>query len=1529
MTQTLSRLFRGALIDRGANGGIVGSDAVVIKVHQRQVDVTGIDNHELNSLKIVDASAKVMSNRGWVIVIMRQYAYHGIRTTIHSAAQIESYKNFVDDKSQKVGGRQCIKTLEGYILPLDIISGLPYLKMQPNTKEEFDTLPHVFLTSDEDWDPTVLDNVITDRDDWQNTLHDLDEGFIHQPFDEYGNYSQKRPESERRRSKRIKDRTLKYSGEVHSIKKADLRVCFHEVCNLNAVYVPGKEGSSDELIDARNHPVKVKPSDIDYKAYSPYFLSVPVEKIRKTFERTTRFASNILAGQKITQLHKAPNPAFNVWRRNEPVATDTVYAQQPSYDGGYTMAQIFVGRKSLVVDVFGMTNESQFVHTLEDVIKKRGAMDKLISDGASTEISRKVQDVLRALFIKAWQSERDKQEQQYSENRWKTVKGNTQWTMKNRDIPPAAWFLCLEWVGDVMNHTAEKSLGWRPPLEVLTGQTIDISKLLYFVFWDRVAVSRHEDNTYSGQIGSKKSSEIQGRFVGFSWNVGHAMTFKILTDDTKRVICRSRIRLLDVPENHIKVDREFKGTAERTFLTSVAEDEHGNIQMPTIDMSKNPFVDTDEPGADQKECRSEEQGTSSPSPSRKDGASVQKENVQDVPSPQGSENETQSSSSVPKEKGEPEPAAASQEASPWVPVVETVTESDDEGEGATVENDNASYTSPMDSGPLREEEEPKLVDRYQYDSDSEFGDSDSESDDELSVQSENDNIEEEPRLEDHFDPMETVNLTEPGRLEPDQLIDRTFLMPPSDDGSRVRAKIVKRVRDFKKGREDDPDYIKFKCLVNGEYEEVMAYNDIVDYIEQDQTWDGIWKFKNVLKIVGPVRRNSKLYRGSRYSCQVEWETGEITWEPLVTKDGTGIWDSDPVTVAIFARQNGLIDQLAKECPGIRKYCKTQKRIVRLANQAKLRSFRTKPVYMFGVLVPRNYQQAVEIDKENGNTKWQDCTSLELKQIDDYATFVDKGRGYIPGPGWKKINVHLVYAVKHDGRYKARLVAGGHLTDTPIDSVYSSVVSLRGIRILVFLGEHNDCLIWATDIGNAYLESFTKEKVYIKAGPEFGDREGHILIISKALYGLKSSGLRWHERLADVLRDMGFVASRAEQDIWMCDKGDHYEYIGVYVDDLIIVSRTPQDIIHELEVNRKFKLKGTGAIEFHLGCDFFRDEDGVLCYAPYKYITRMMDNYKRIYGQNPKQATSPLTKGDHPEIDTSDLLDIEGIKIYQSLIGSLQWVVQIGRFDVCTAVMTMSRFRAAPRDGHLERVKRIIGYLSKMRFGKIRVLTDEPDFTAFPDQHFEWTNTCYHGAKEVLPHDAPRPLGKRVICWACKDSNLYHCVVSGRSVTGILMFLNKTPVDWYSKLQATVETATFGSEYVAARTCTDQIIDMRNTLRYLGVPVEGPSYMFGDNESVVNTAALPEGRLLKRHNALSYHRTREAIAAKILRFYHIAGKLNPADILSKHWDYPSIWAVLRPLMFWTGDTADLSSAVDTLEATEEQREHSGGDKQEEE
>ena len=149
-----------------------------------------------------------------------------------------------------------------------------------------------------------------------------------------------------------------------------------------------------------------------------------------------------------------------------------------------------------------------------------------------------------------------------------------------------------------------------------------------------------------------------------------------------------------------------------------------------------------------------------------------------------------------------------------------------------------------------------------------------------------------------------------------------------------------------------------------------------------------------------------------------------------------------------------------------------------------------------------------------------------------------------------------------------------------------------------------------------MEAYTKQKIFIIAGPEFGEREGHTLIIQKALYGLKSSGLRWWERFTKVLLAMGFFPLKAEDDLWMRCKGDHYKYIARYVDDLAIVSRNPQGIIKELIEDYSFKLKGTGPIDYHLGCNFFWDKTGTLCMAPRKYIERIVGNYTKIFGYKP-------------------------------------------------------------------------------------------------------------------------------------------------------------------------------------------------------------------------------------------------------------------------------------------------------------------------
>jgi hypothetical protein len=112
--------------------------------------------------------------------------------------------------------------------------------------------------------------------------------------------------------------------------------------------------------------------------------------------------------------------------------------------------------------------------------------------------------------------------------------------------------------------------------------------------------------------------------------------------------------------------------------------------------------------------------------------------------------------------------------------------------------------------------------------------------------------------------------------------------------------------------------------------------------------------------------------------------------------------------------------------------------------------------------------------------------------------------------------------------------------------------------------------------------------------------------------------------------------------------------------------------------------------------------------------------------------------------------------------------------------------------------------------------------------------------------------------------------------------------------------------MAARQAVEQIMDLRYTLRMMGIPLDGPAWMFGDNQSVLTSSNVPHSSLNKRHNALSYHRVREAIAAGIINFMHVEGKCNPSDILTKFLGWQKFWPLVQPILFWKGETLKLDN-----------------------
>jgi hypothetical protein len=373
----------------------------------------------------------------------------------------------------------------------------------------------------------------------------------------------------------------------------------------------------------------------------------------------------------------------------------------------------------------------------------------------------------------------------------------------------------------------------------------------------------------------------------------------------------------------------------------------------------------------------------------------------------------------------------------------------------------------------------------------------------------------------------------------------------------------------------------------------------------------------------------------------------------------------------------------------------------------------------------------------------------------------------------------------------------------------------------------------------------------------------------------------------------------------------WEYICVYVDDLCLAMKDPKSFIDKLKASPKdgghgYQIKGDGPLTFHLGCDYIRDKDGTLRAEPKKYIAKMLETFERMFGAPPKYYNSPLEKGDHPELDTSPLLEPDKVSDYLSIMGQLQWLISLGRFDVSSAVTGLSTFRSAPREGHLERAKRVVGYVAKFKSAALRFRTSVPDYSHLSSKRENWEKSVYGNKHEEFPHNMPTPLGKIVRITEFVDANLYFDLVTGRACTGILIFLNNTPMDWYCKKQSTVACATFGSEFVATKTATEKAYDIRYALRMMGIPVEYETYMFGDNLAVITQSTIPHSQLGKRHNALAYHYTREAVATGMIRMFHIPGTQNPADCLTKFLGYQEWYPILRPILLWIGDTGLIPS-----------------------
>ena len=252
----------------------------------------------------------------------------------------------------------------------------------------------------------------------------------------------------------------------------------------------------------------------------------------------------------------------------------------------------------------------------------------------------------------------------------------------------------------------------------------------------------------------------------------------------------------------------------------------------------------------------------------------------------------------------------------------------------------------------------------------------------------------------------------------------------------------------------------------------------------------------------------------------------------------------------------------------------------------------------------------------------------------------------------------------------------------------------------------------------------------------------------------------------------------------------------------------------------------------------------------EYVRRPENSHLKI----PSKAETPRTTSYRPEFDVSPELTPRDSAYYQSLIGILRWIVELGRIDICLEVSMMPSHLAMPRKGHLEQVLHIFAYLRKYHNTELVYDPSDPvvEYDVFEQR--DWTSSEFGDiqGKEEIPSNMPEPRGSGFTMRAKVDANHASDTTTRHSRMGFLVYLKCAPIYCWSKKQNSVESLSFGSEFIAMKQCCEYVCGLRYKLRMMGISCDDPMFIYGDNQSVLANTTIPDSTLKKKSQSIAYH-----------------------------------------------------------------------------